>query len=251
MQKTGLIGILGGMGPLASAEFLKTIYEYNITAEYEQQSPQVIVYSDPTFPDRTQALLRGEEALLLDRLIKVLGQLHHLNATKIIICCITAHYLLPKLPPELRESIICLVDIILTEVISQKSTYLLLCTTGAKQLEIFSKNPLWEKAKTHILFPNETDQEAVHEMIYTLKTNVRSKQVAFDFIQHLVKKYEVDAVIAGCTELHLLSKLTGKLSSLKGINSHWIKFLDPLTLLAQDLDSAQSLGKSSEILIEA
>lgn len=48
------LGVLGGMGPLASAEFLKTIYECSV-AGGEQRSPSVIMYSDPTFPDRTEA----------------------------------------------------------------------------------------------------------------------------------------------------------------------------------------------------
>ena len=51
---TKLLGILGGMGPLASAEFLKTIYEYG-TRDLEQRSPACILYSDPTFPDRTSS----------------------------------------------------------------------------------------------------------------------------------------------------------------------------------------------------
>ena len=58
---TKLLGILGGMGPLASAEFLKTIYEYG-TRDLEQRSPACILYSDPTFPDRTQTIVNGEEA---------------------------------------------------------------------------------------------------------------------------------------------------------------------------------------------
>ena len=46
-------GIMGGMGGLASAEFVRTIYEYN-AREIEQDSPVLILYSDPTFPDRPQ-----------------------------------------------------------------------------------------------------------------------------------------------------------------------------------------------------
>lgn len=56
MSKT--LGILGGMGPLASAEFLRTLYELNITYP-EQNSLSCILLSDPTIPDRTQAILDG------------------------------------------------------------------------------------------------------------------------------------------------------------------------------------------------
>jgi aspartate racemase len=55
-SERNIIGILGGMGPVASAEFLKTIYEDQLDPD-EQGAPIVMMYSDPTFPDRTKAFL--------------------------------------------------------------------------------------------------------------------------------------------------------------------------------------------------
>ncbi len=52
------LGILGGMGALASAELLYTVYRLN-TTEPEQGSPVCLLYSDPSIPDRTGAILRG------------------------------------------------------------------------------------------------------------------------------------------------------------------------------------------------
>src|SRR5689334_6778827 len=53
-------GVLGGLGPLASAEFLATIYEHADASE-EQRLPAVLLFSDPAIPDRTEALLCGRE----------------------------------------------------------------------------------------------------------------------------------------------------------------------------------------------
>ena len=47
-----ILGILGGMGPLASAEFVRSVYELNVQTK-EQASPVCVLYSDPTIPDRT------------------------------------------------------------------------------------------------------------------------------------------------------------------------------------------------------
>ncbi|MCB1034320.1 MAG: hypothetical protein KDD47_10865, partial [Acidobacteria bacterium] len=52
-------GIVGGLGPLASAEFLLTIYE-QYTDVAEQEMPVCLVISDPTFPDRTTRFLAGD-----------------------------------------------------------------------------------------------------------------------------------------------------------------------------------------------
>src|SRR5215216_6454872 len=111
MSKNGILGILGGMGPVASAEFLKTIYEYS-EGEREQDFPVVFVYSDPTFPDRTDAFLNGEEEVILRQLEKALQALVQMDASKIVICCMTIHHLLPRLSPNLAERIISLLDVI-------------------------------------------------------------------------------------------------------------------------------------------
>jgi aspartate racemase len=57
------------MGPLASAEFVKTIYEYNL-ASREQEMPACILLSDPTIPDRTEAIQNGAEEKVVARLDK-------------------------------------------------------------------------------------------------------------------------------------------------------------------------------------
>src|SRR5215510_14138151 len=99
-----VLGVLGGMGPLASAEFAKTIYELSGEISMrEQAAPVVLMYSDPAFPDRTEAFLRGETQPLLTRLIKALELLCSMGASQLVICCMTIHYLLPQVPGALRE----------------------------------------------------------------------------------------------------------------------------------------------------
>src|SRR5215813_3866816 len=92
-----ILGIVGGLGPMASAEFLKTVYEYGI-GDNEQDAPIVVMYSDPTFPDRTDSFLAGEDELLLARLTAALQFLADAGAARFVICCMTIHHLLPSVP---------------------------------------------------------------------------------------------------------------------------------------------------------
>src|SRR5688572_30476242 len=96
-----MLGILGGMGPLASAEFLKTIYELNL-ADPEQKSPACVLYSDPAFPDRTEAIMNGSGGLFVRRLTDALEALYGLGATRLVVSCITSHYFFPQIPANLR-----------------------------------------------------------------------------------------------------------------------------------------------------
>jgi aspartate racemase len=100
-----LLGILGGMGPLASAEFLKTIYEYNV-ADLEQELPACVLYSDPKFPDRTEAIISGSDDILINLMVTALESLCQLGISKVVITCVTMHYFLPLIPTRLREKVI-------------------------------------------------------------------------------------------------------------------------------------------------
>ncbi|MEA5595925.1 aspartate/glutamate racemase family protein [Rivularia sp. UHCC 0363] len=240
--KKEIFGVLGGMGPLASAEFLKTIYENNILGQREQQSPQVIVYSDPTFPDRTETLLGGDYKILLDNLISALYNLCELNVSKIVICCITSHYLLPQLPYELRDRIISLVDIIFKKILEQQKKHLLICSTGTHKLEIFQNHILWQFAQDYILLPDKNDQNLIHEMIYYLKVN-GGYQKCIPILDSLQVKYNVQKMIAGCTEIHLLNK---HLQVSIGKQKEQL-FLDPLMVISEELWNISILQEYTDL----
>ena len=92
------IGILGGMGPLASAELLGTLYRANIT-DPEQDAPACVMISDPSFPDRTERILRGDTGELTKRLASAWAELTMMGADVIVITCMTVHHVLDQIPP--------------------------------------------------------------------------------------------------------------------------------------------------------
>jgi aspartate racemase len=242
-----LLGVLGGLGPLASAEFLKTIYERH-PGGCEQSLPRVVLYSDPTFPDRTESLLNGSQEVLLERLTDTLGRLYGLGVSHVAICCITMHHLLSHLPSELKEKIISLVEIILEETIRKRQRQLLMCTTGSRNLGVFQSHHLWERARDFIVLPDEADQQRIHSMIYEVKRG-ESIDSLLPALEALLAKYRVESFIAGCTEMHLLSKRV----SAGGAATRRYDCVDPLISIAQSLCRAgdsPSLGDAAAGLDE-
>ncbi len=223
-----MLGIVGGMGPLASAEFLKTIYEHNLPEGREQEAPRVVMYSDPTFPDRSEALLNGDSQRLLADLTQALSRLWELGVSEIILCCITCHYLLPQLPGQLKRHVISLIDLIFSQILEQPGKYLLVCTNGTRQLKLFQNHGLWQLTKDHIILPNDPDQAAIHHLIYQLKRDAVCYQTALHSLERLKHHYQADYLIAGCTEMHLLNKY-----ALFQTAFSKTLFLDPLVIVAQ------------------
>lgn len=200
-----IFGILGGMGALASAEFVKTIYEGGVRHR-EQEAPRIILYSDPTFPDRTEALLAGQEEEVLDRLINVLCQLRELGAAVLVLCCVTIHHLLARLPVDLRDRVVSVLDILFAQLRAAQGSHLLICSRGSRDLRIFEKHPEWRQACDRVVLPDEGDQALIHgDLIYAVKRNVELDDLAA-LLGSLVVKYRADGFIVGCSEVHVLAK---------------------------------------------
>ncbi len=225
-----LLGILGGMGPMASAEFLQSIYEFN-ASDREQESPACILYSDPTFPDRTEAIFKGTEELLIERLVEALENLGKLGASKIAIACVTLHYFLPKIPLPLQNQVVSLVEVIVEEVLKSKTRYLLLCTKGTRKAEILQKSQNWSAIEPYVVLPNDEDQAVIHDCIYKIKSqNSQPAVIEYsNYLETLLEKYQVEGFIAGCTEFHLVTKYLIK-SPQQSRKTY--RLIDPLLTLA-------------------
>jgi aspartate racemase len=226
-----VLGVLGGMGGLASAEFVKTVYE--LTGEVcrrEQDAPAVLMYSDPAFPDRTEAFLRGETQPILTRLIDALQLLDRMGASQFVICCMTIHYLLPQLPSALRERIISLPDVIFSAVESLKKPHLVISSTGTMKLKLLQRHTRWEYARDYFFFPSRTEQGRMHELIYEVKLN-RKLQEAGSFVKSLLANHQVDSFVAACSEIHLLAKQFEP----SGPRQRGYGCIDPLGIIASNV----------------
>ncbi|MFC7386607.1 aspartate/glutamate racemase family protein [Sphaerisporangium rhizosphaerae] len=206
-----VLGVLGGMGPLASAEFLKTLYHANLRSR-EQDMPRVLVDSDPGFPDRTEAVDGPGAQEIARRLDDRLGDLLARGADRLVMACFTAHHFLPLVDPLLRARLTSLVDLTIDELDRAEGRFLLLCTEGTRRARIFQSAPLWDRVAGRVALLGERDQELVHRMVYRMKRNGALPDVA-PAVDRLRARYGCTGVVIGCTEFHLVS---GGLAALLG-----------------------------------
>ena len=199
-----LLGIVGGMGPVASAGFLSTLYRLNLP-EREQDAPACVLLSDPSFPDRTEAILRGETGELAERLADAVAALLELGAARVVIACVTVHRVLPELPGDLRRRVVSLVDLAVEELLADPRERLLLATTGSREGGVFTGHPRWGEAAETVRHPDAADQEALHQRLYRLKRG-EDPAGAVPFVEELEARYGVAGLVFGCTELHLLQR---------------------------------------------
>ncbi|HWK89053.1 MAG TPA: aspartate/glutamate racemase family protein, partial [Longimicrobium sp.] len=198
------LGVVGGLGPLASAEFVRTVYRC-AAWDREQEAPRVLMDSNPAFPDRTSAFLAGEDDAVLPMLVEVLDGLVRLGATRLLICCMTAHHLLPRLSAELRRRIVPVPEVIVAQLRRATGRYVVLCTSGTRRLSLLERQPGWQEVADRVVFPDAADQDLVHhELIYRLKRRADPAALA-PLVSSLRARYGADGFVVGCSEIHLLA----------------------------------------------
>ncbi len=103
-----IIGVLGGMGPAATADFYTKLVTLT-PADTDQDHPKVVIWSDPSIPDRTLALTAGgpDPTPWLLRGAEILGAA---GATIIGIPCNTAHAFLPRIQSQLGIPVVHMID---------------------------------------------------------------------------------------------------------------------------------------------
>jgi aspartate racemase len=167
-DRSPLIAVVGGMGPLASAAFVSTVYARASCAR-EQELPRLLLWSDPHVTDRTSALLDGRAETLASRLHAAFDACARAGATDYVICCVTAHAVLPLLPARWRTPLVSLVDALLETTVLRRCPQLILSSTGTRRLRVLEQHPRWSAASTWLRWPDEDDQERIHRAIYAVK----------------------------------------------------------------------------------
>jgi aspartate racemase len=229
-----LLGVLGGMGPLASAEFLATLYRTHRFAR-EQQAPRCILLSDPAIPDRTDEILRDSRGPLIAAIAAALERLLAAGASRLLIACVTAHAVLAELPETLRERIISLIDLTLAACAAAPRRRLLLVSSGSRAARIFESHPAWPGLASSIILPSGEEQEELHRWIYELKSG-GDPAAGLDWLARIEKRHQTAETIFGCTELHLLHRAA------RSAGLAPLAAVDPLCIAARDLERLLAPG---------
>lgn len=134
------LGVLGGMGPLASAVFMKRLTALT-AAEVDQQHIPTILWSDPRIPDRTDAMVNGGEDPL-PWLMHGASRLKQAGARAIVIPCNSAHLWYDELSEAVRLPILHIVTAVaanLQRLGMLRGRIGLIGTTGTLKLGLYQR----------------------------------------------------------------------------------------------------------------
>lgn len=103
-----ILGVLGGMGPAAGAEFMRLL-AVKAPASIDQEHPVIHMISDPHIPDRIAAML-GTGADPTERVKKRLFEIAAMGVDFLAVPCNTAHIYINRFRDELPVKFIHIVE---------------------------------------------------------------------------------------------------------------------------------------------
>jgi aspartate racemase len=196
------LGVLGGMGPLATIDFMHKVIDAT-PARHDQEHIPVIVHSVPQIPDRSTAFLTGSDAPW-DYLLAGLRVLENAGADAIAIPCNTAHLWHGRLAAATRVPVLHIGQAA-CDAIGRRADVArrigLLATSATLQARIYHHG--LERAGIEVVMPCANDQETqVMAGIHAVKGGQleQGRRLLRGAADALADR-GVDALLLACTEI--------------------------------------------------
>lgn len=202
------VGVVGGVGPAATVDFMQKIVR-NTPAARDQEHIKVHVEQNPQIPDRTENLIgHGQDPTIA--LYATCKKLEDGGADLIAIPCNTAHAYVERIQSSLSIPIVNMLTVTVQSIrerFPQLTQVGLLATSGTLGSGVYQK--ALEEQGLRQLAPSPAAQERVMEAIYGregVKAGFTEGRCQDDIHAGLddLARQGAQVVILGCTELPLL-----------------------------------------------
>ena len=212
MMEKKILGVIGGLGPMATAYFLRIVTDMT-DAQTDQEHIETVIISRPATPDRTSYILGKSDDSPLRQLIRMEEDVCKLGAKVIAMPCITAHYFQKELDQNLGKY----QDAQFIDGLKETALFLsergikscgIMATDGTIESKLFQNT--FEKYGIKSLVPDNENQKLVMAIIYDyVKKGIRPRNEDFQKVYCRLKEAGAQVVLLGCTELSMIKRDLG------------------------------------------
>ena len=205
MSEKITLGVIGGLGPIATAHFMELIIRMT-EAHTDQEHLDMILYNRPSIPDRTGYILDHSKPSPLPEMIRVGNALAGQGAALIAIPCMTAHYFHRELSGCIGAPIVHAIHETAVHLKKHGITRVgIMATDGTIRSKLFQSE--LQKHGMETVIPGPQGQKCVMSVIYDdIKANRPADMAKFHFASDELREMGAQAIILGCTELSLVKR---------------------------------------------
>ena len=204
MKKT--IGIVGGMGPLATCDLFKKIIELT-DASCDQEHVRVCIDNNTEISDRTAAILHGGKDPVPE-MVKSAVRRQGMGADVLIMPCNTAHYFYDRITPFVDTPFLNMIEETAKVIKANGFKKVgLLATDGTCQSGVYRR--VFDANGIEMCTPSPENQQAVMDIIYkgVKAGNLSIDTTGFERAMQELLDNGAETLILGCTELPVAFEL--------------------------------------------
>lgn len=200
MKREPLLGVLGGMGPEATQIFYRHLIR-RTRAGRDQDHIRVLIFGDSTVPDRTAAILSGNEEPVRAQLTADARTLEQAGCTCLAMTCNTAHHFAPAIQRAVSIPLLHMPDLAVRRAKARGVQRLaLLGTEGCMKAGVYQDICAQEGVGCWV--PDGETQALLTTLIYDqIKAGLPGDEVLFARIAAAARAAGCDGAALGCTEL--------------------------------------------------
>ena len=204
-KKSPVLGILGGLGPMATVYFYELLTRHT-DAACDQDHIDIIINSHASTPDRSAFITGRSDDDPLSVMVEDIRRMKTYGADLVAIPCNTAHYFYDKLKASTDLPILNIME----------ETASCLASLGVRRAGILATDgTVYSGTYDRFLSahgidcirPTLEDQKSIMRIIYDDIKNGRDPDVdTFLAVSARLRDAGADVLILGCTELSLIKK---------------------------------------------
>jgi aspartate racemase len=197
----GKIGVLGGMGPAATADFFSKLVQLT-PASCDQEHLPIVIASLPHIPDRSGFLLgRGVDPL--PALLERIALLNRMQAGLIVVPCNTSHHWFDAMAKESAAPMLHIAEACVQSLAGRSAKRVAIFATRGTLKSGFYQRALGAKALESVI-PDDAAQVKIDTCIRSVKAgDVSAGAKALQKAIADMQGHGADAMIMACTEIPL------------------------------------------------
>ncbi|MBE9940311.1 cysteate racemase [Cellulosimicrobium cellulans] len=201
-----LVGVLGGVGPLATAYFLQLLVALT-EAERDQDHVDAVVLNHATIPDRTDFILGRSDADPGPVLARDAERLERFGADFLVMPCNTAHYFTQQVLDAISVPFVSIIDTTVDAArarVDGLRAVGLLATAGTAASGVYQD--AFARHGVQALVPDDADQALVSQIIYEQVKAGRPVDIeTFRAVAGRLVERGAQVIVLGCTELSVVA----------------------------------------------
>ena len=202
MNKPVKIGILGGMGPMATSFLFDRVVRHT-RAERDQDHVDLVIVNRATMPDRTQAIRNGQSKPIVEQAVADCRAMEGMGVEYIAIPCNTSHYFFDEIQQQVGAELIHMVRETVRFAMKDcpgLKKLGIMATDGTIMADVYGKE--CRALGIEPVYPSDERQKDVMHLIYEeVKKGERGEEDRFYRVVSELTAKGCERIVLACTEL--------------------------------------------------